>query len=44
MMKPTIKTAFAAVLTAGAVAALSLTSAPAQAAGAPAKTAVQAWT
>tara|TARA_R110000782_G_scaffold8856_5_gene28608 strand:- start:315 stop:1157 length:843 start_codon:yes stop_codon:yes gene_type:complete len=44
MMKPTIKTAFAAVLTAGAVAALSLTSAPAQAAGAAAKPAVQDWT
>lgn len=43
MMKPTIKTAFAAVLTAGAVAALSLTSAPAQAAGAAAKPAAQDW-
>jgi cytochrome c1 len=44
MMKPTIKTAFAAVLTAGAVVALSLTSAPAQAAGAGPKPAVQDWT
>lgn len=43
MMKPTIKTAFAAVLTAGAVAALSLTSAPAHAAGAGPKPAAQDW-